>query len=66
MKFSKFNNPRRKTIRKTSPYSRQYIEEQKEQLYTLLAKAKTEAEKDALIKAYNATIHPYREGGYKP
>ena len=67
MKFSKYNNPRRKTHMKpnTSPYSRRYIEEQKSQLYALMADAKTEAEKDALIKAYNVTIHPYREGGFK-
>lgn len=66
MKFSKYNNPRRKTHRKPniSPYSRQYIEEQKSQLYALLADAKTEAEKDVLIKSYNETIHPYRKGGF--
>ena len=65
MKFSKYNNPRRKTHRKpnTSPYSRQYVEEQKSELYALLAQAKTEEERDAIIKAYDVTIHPYNKGG---
>ena len=55
MKFSKYNNPSKKHRRKhtTTPYSREYIEEQKKQLYALLAKAKTEEEKDMIIKAFD-------------
>lgn len=60
MKFSKYNNPNKKHRRKhtTTPYSREYIEEQKKQLYALLAKAKTEEEKDMIIKAFDVSIHP--------
>lgn len=60
MKFSKYNNPSKKHRRKhiNTPYSKEYIEEQKEQLYALLAKAKTEEEKDMIIKAFDVSIHP--------
>lgn len=60
MKFSKYNNPSKKRRRKhiNTPYFKEYIEEQKEQLYALLAKAKTEEEKDMIIKAFDVSIHP--------
>ena len=63
MKFSKYNNPRRKTSTRRCPYSREYVEDRESELYALLAQAKTEEEKDALIKAYDVTIHPYNKGG---
>ena len=64
MKFSKYNNPNRK-IRKTRPnvFSPEYVADQKNQMYALLAQAKTEEEKDAIIKAYDVSMHPYRKGG---
>lgn len=61
MKFSKYNNPakRRKHRRSASrPYSAAYAEERRSELYRLLAEAKTEEQRDALIKAYNISIHP--------
>ena len=64
MKFSKYNNPRRKTSKtRPCPYSREYVEDRKSELYALLAQAKTEEERDAIIKAYDVTIHPYNKGG---
>lgn len=61
MKFSKYNNPakRRKHRRPASrPYSAAYIEDRKAELFRLLADAKTDQQRDALIKAYNISIHP--------
>ena len=57
MKFTKYNNPNRRR-RKRSPYSQEYIAEQRDRMYELLAKAKTEAEKDNIIKAFHITINP--------
>lgn len=59
MKFSKYNNPnRRRKAKRKSPYSQEYINERKNEMYSLLAKAETEAEKDGIIKAFNISINP--------
>lgn len=58
MKFSKYNNPNRKRRGRKSPYSQQYINERKDEMYQLLAKAETEAEKDNIIKAFQISINP--------
>ena len=57
MKFSKSRNPRKKTARR-SPYSAAYIEERRRELDELLAKAKSDDERDMLIKAYSISINP--------
>lgn len=58
MKFSKWNNPSKKRRAKKSPYSQKYIEEQRERMYQLLGEAKTDAERDAIIKAFHVSINP--------
>ena len=58
MAWTKYNNPNKRRKVKRSPYSQQYITERREEMYRLLAKAETESEKDAIIKAFNATIYP--------
>lgn len=56
MKFTRSINPSRKRkIRKN--HSDAYREQMKNQLYELLAKCKTEEQKDALIKAYSITLN---------
>lgn len=55
-KFTKYN--RRRTAGRRSPYSETYIRERKAELDALLANAKTEAEKDMLIKAFDVSIRP--------
>lgn len=60
MKFSKYNNPNRKTY-KTYNHSRSYINEQKSEMYEMLSKAKTEAEKEMIIKSYQISINPYQK-----
>ena len=59
MKFTKYNNPnkKRRTVRR-SPYSSKYIAEQRSKMERLLANAKTDDEKDAIIKAFDVTVHP--------
>lgn len=55
MKFKKkVNKPRKRR----SPYSKEYIEARREEMYQLLGQAKTESERDAIIKAFNASINP--------
>lgn len=58
MKFSKYNNPNRRKAKRKSPYSQEYINERKKEMFSLLAKAETEAEKDGIIKAFNISINP--------
>lgn len=58
MKFTKYNNPNKRRPKRKSPHSQAYINEQKTELFKLLAKAETEEEKDALIKAFQISIHP--------
>ena len=59
MTWSKYNNPNRKRRpRRKSPYSQQYINERKNEMYQLLATAKTEDEKDNIVKAFNISINP--------
>ena len=60
MKFSKYNNPNRKTY-KTYNHSRSYINEQKSEMYEMLSKAKTESEKEMIIKSYQISINPYQK-----
>jgi len=57
-KFTKYNNPNRRKRSKKSPYSQQYINERREELYQLLAKAETDEEKNILIDAFHASINP--------
>ena len=45
-----------------SPYSAEYIEEQKTEMYASLANCKTEEEKNIPIKAYQITVNPYTPG----
>lgn len=56
MKFSRYTR-RRKCV-KRSP---EYAEKRREELYVLLGRAKTAAERDALIDAYSVTMNPYRK-----
>lgn len=61
MRFSKYSNPSRRVRRinhRSSPYSPAYIAEQKKIMFAELAKAETEEQRDAIIKAYDVTIHP--------
>ena len=59
MRFSKYNNPNRKRKpKRRSPYSQEYINERKDEMYRLLTECKTEEEKDMIIKAFNVTIYP--------
>ena len=53
MRFSKYNNPNKKRTGKKPIHSQTYINEQKTELRSLLMQAKTEQEKDAIIKAFN-------------
>lgn len=60
MRFTKYNNPNKKRKHYKKPiYSKEYIENRKNEMYSLLASAKTEEEKDAIIKAFNISIRPY-------
>lgn len=59
MKFSKFNNPaKRRKVRRSS----QYVAERRNELYTLMAGAKSQKERDLLIDAYNVTVCPTQTG----
>ena len=56
-KFTKYNNPnRRRTHRRA--HSSAYINETQDKMCALLAKCETEAEKDAILKAYSITVNP--------
>ena len=44
--------------RRKSPYSQQYINERKNEMYQLLATAETEEQKDMIVKAFNISINP--------
>lgn len=57
-KFTKYNNPNRRKIHRRSSYSKQYISEQREEMFKALASCKSDAEKDAVIKAYSISINP--------
>lgn len=57
-KFTRFNNPNRKRKTRKSPYSEQYIEERRNEMYKLMANAETDEEKDILQKAFSITINP--------
>lgn len=59
MKFSKYNNPNKKRRpKRVSPYSSSYIEERRKEMYETLARCETEAQKDAIIKAFSVSINP--------
>lgn len=58
MKFSKSYQPRRKAHRKQSMYSKEYIEERKNEMYALLATAKTQEEKNAIMNAFSVSVNP--------
>ena len=60
-----YNYSHRRSTRRTSsrPYVKHnpdYIADMQRQLYELLDKAKTDQEREALIKAYEITINPRR------
>ena len=57
MRFSKFNNPskKRRTYRKPSKAK----QERKEDMFRLIALAKSEEEREAIIKAYSVSVKPY-------
>ena len=57
MRFSKFNNPskKRRNFRKPSK-ARQEL---KEDMFKLIALAKSEEEREAIIKAYSVSVRPY-------
>lgn len=57
-KFTRFNNPNRKRKTRKSPYSQQYINERRNEMYRLMANAKTDEEKDLIRKAFEVTINP--------
>lgn len=58
MKFSKFNNPAKRKVRRSS----QYVAERRNELYTLMAGAKNQKEQDLLIDAFDISIHPTGAG----
>ena len=58
MKFSKYNNLGKRRIRRKNPYSQEYINERKNEMFSLLARANTEAEKNLIIKAFHVSINP--------
>ena len=57
--MAKFKRKPRRS-RKRSPYSADYIAQQRDEMYRLLGSAKTDAERDAITKAYSVSIKPYR------
>ena len=57
-KFTRFNNHNRKRKTRKSPYSEQYIEERRNEMYKLMANTETDEEKDILQKAFSITINP--------
>lgn len=57
MKFTKYNNPNKRR-RSKAGYSKAYREERKTELYNALATCTTEAEREAVIKAYDISLHP--------
>lgn len=56
MRFSKYNNPNKQRTRKYSPYTKIERETRENEFYKLLASAETETERDALIKAFRASV----------
>lgn len=57
-KFTRFNNPNRKRKTRKSPYSQQYINERRNEMYKLMVNTETDEEKDILQKAFSITINP--------
>ena len=57
MKWNKYNCPK-KRVKHQTMYSQEYINERKNEMYALIAKAKDDNERDAIIKAYHVTINP--------
>ncbi len=57
-KFTRFNNPNRKRKTRKSPYSQQYINERRNEMYKLMANVETDEKKDILQKAFSITINP--------
>ena len=58
MRFSKFNNPskKRKNISRKPSKAKQEL---KEDMFKLIALAKSEEEREAIIKAYSVSVRPY-------
>lgn len=58
MKFSKYNNPNRRKVRRPSPYSQKYIEDRRKELQEALAKCENDFQRECLIKAFDVSIRP--------
>lgn len=57
MKFSKYNNPRKKGNKKHYTYSKEFYKERKEELYRQLATEPSEYHDD-IIKAFYVSMNP--------
>lgn len=57
MRFSKFNNPSKK--RRTYCKPSKANQALKEDMFKLIALAKSEEEREAIIKAYSVSVKPY-------
>jgi len=51
-------NKKHKRVYRRSPYSQQYINERREQMLQLIAKAQTETERENIRKAFDISIRP--------
>ena len=59
MKFTKYNNPnKRRAPKRRTPHSQEYINERREELIKLLAKADDSKEEEMLIATYQVSINP--------
>ena len=59
MKFTKYNNPnKRRTPKRRSPHSKEYINERKAELIKALAQTDDPKEQEMLIKTYGISINP--------
>ena len=55
-----FKYKRKKKVTRKSMYSKEYIEQQRNQMYELLGKASNDKEADNIIKAFNVSMYPVR------
>lgn len=58
MKFSKSHNPNKRKPRKPSRYSAERREEIRNEAARLIATAKSENERSAILDAYSITLNP--------
>lgn len=57
-KFTKYNNPSKRRNVRRSGHSEAYIVEMRKQRDELLARCKTDADRDMILKAYDVSIKP--------